>query len=397
MQHVLNVSLKPIEYLYGEPTIRWKKQEVLSSGRVIGKPIANQAKQEWMKTRKNKYQRDKRGHIIEDKQGKQADKGKGKAKLEEISTKNKFNALEVEEVPNPILQITEGKGEENTNDNKKEQGEKQSKRVQEKESEFKPGMSSPNPNATGSRVTDEKNNSNPAGEGIQEELIHVKKEAVDRVLEIEKTGNHNTTGIHSTPPKVNPSSLKTWVDDNSSSMMMKAWNSIGGGQGEFKAAGNPNGLAQTSLSNKKANGAVNPSKTWEILAFVDGVPVYALEKGLDEGVPIEFRKDTVCQYQQTVHGKDVDLNGTITSGSLTTVNPNLGFVYELQFRMMRENLGNMERTSNLIEAALTPYEPVEQPIVTRELGELGVTACGMRINNWITNADPNQCAIKDSK
>ncbi|OIT05383.1 hypothetical protein A4A49_65159, partial [Nicotiana attenuata] len=31
MQHATNVALKPIEYLHGEPIVRWKKQEVRQS------------------------------------------------------------------------------------------------------------------------------------------------------------------------------------------------------------------------------------------------------------------------------------------------------------------------------------------------------------------------------
>lgn len=102
--------------------------KVLSSGRVVGKPSVSQAKQEWMQARKNKYQRDKKGHIIDDKQGKEGDKGKGKTKLEEVTTRNKFNELEVEEVTNPPLQITEGKGDDQFSGNKKEQKEKNNPR-----------------------------------------------------------------------------------------------------------------------------------------------------------------------------------------------------------------------------------------------------------------------------
>ncbi|OIT05236.1 hypothetical protein A4A49_01709 [Nicotiana attenuata] len=169
---------------------------------------------------------------------------------------------------------------------------------------------------------------------------------------------------------VNPSSCQIRVEDNSSSMMKQAEISIVRGQGTSKETGNQDGSAQASLSKRKGNGTVNPSKTGEILAFVDGVPVYSLEKGLDGNVPTEVRKESVCQEQQTVHGKEVDPNGTVTSGCIATVNPNLGSVYELQFKLMQENLGNLERTSEPHEVALTPYEPTEQAIVAREFGDL---------------------------
>ncbi|OIT30573.1 hypothetical protein A4A49_12600 [Nicotiana attenuata] len=74
-----------------------------------------------MQARKNKYQRDNRGHIIDDTQGKKADKVMGKAKVDAVATKNKFAALELEEVDQPTLRITEGKGEDKGNDKKKAQ------------------------------------------------------------------------------------------------------------------------------------------------------------------------------------------------------------------------------------------------------------------------------------
>ncbi|XP_070039211.1 uncharacterized protein [Nicotiana tomentosiformis] len=109
-----------------------------------------------MQARKNKYQRDNRGNIVDNKQGNEADKGKGKAKVEEVATKNKFNALEVEEVHQPTLQMTEGKGEDHNNGKKKEHGEKQAKKGQEKEKEV----------------------------NTQQEHKRVKKEAVEKFLKM---------------------------------------------------------------------------------------------------------------------------------------------------------------------------------------------------------------------
>lgn len=47
------------------------------------------------------------------------------------------------------------------------------------------------------------------------------------------------------------------------------------------------------------------------MAYVDGVPVDALINEQVRDVKMEVEKDKVCQDQQTVHGKDVDLNGTV--------------------------------------------------------------------------------------
>ncbi|OIS95873.1 hypothetical protein A4A49_00859 [Nicotiana attenuata] len=388
--------------------------KVLASGKVVAKPNTNHAKQEWMQARKNKYQRDKRGYIIEENQGKEVNKGKGKAKFEEIATKTKFNALEVEEVQNPILQITEGKGEDHNNGRKGVQTESQHKKVQEKLTDGKGEKLNLNPNASGNGT-------------IENELKRVKKEAVENVLENSPNPNESLKGGHelvrSTAPMeervnkestivwvhrrfgankeelrqlnvptnhscqdissqtygdsgqgeegnevnsvkllwnaeveamddqkgamkamedkekrdssqvkktgktvdstVNPSGTQTRVDCNLSSMNSNLEKPIGGDRGALKEAGNQDGSGQGSLSKKKGNGTVNPSKTVEILAFVDGVPVYCLEKGLDDNVPTEVRKEKVCQEQQTDHGNVPDPNGAVKTGCCATVTPDL--------------------------------------------------------------------------
>ncbi|OIT08875.1 hypothetical protein A4A49_44670, partial [Nicotiana attenuata] len=102
--------------------------KVLSSGKVLGNPTANHAKQEWMQTRRNKYQRDRRGYIIEEVKEKGDNKGKGKINEGTVVSNNKFRALEVEdatleveEITEPILTIEEGKVENNGKNKGKEQ------------------------------------------------------------------------------------------------------------------------------------------------------------------------------------------------------------------------------------------------------------------------------------
>ncbi|OIT40507.1 hypothetical protein A4A49_06360 [Nicotiana attenuata] len=279
-------------------------------------------------------------------------------------------------------------------------------------------------------VVGKEGNPNPAGEEIQEELKHVKKEAVEKVLENQNNGNPTPNGIQSSAPKgdqelvkanstipsdqrtdegankestidwvhrrqledfnevnsakalwsdevefmkdqlgttkatldkvkrdnnqlqksgnpeeatVNPSSPKTRADCNSSSMMQQSRKSIGSGKGLSKEAGNQSGSGQLSLSKKKGNGTVNPSKIGEMLAFVDGVPMYALEKGLNGGVHMKAREDTVGSYQQTGHGKEGDPNGTDVVSSI------------------KQNKGNEQAK-----------EQFEQAIVPRAAGEVEV-------------------------
>lgn len=64
--------------------------KVLTSGKVLGKPIPNPARQEWMQKRKIRYQRDKNSHIIDN--GKEKEDGKFKEKIIEdvVETKRKL-------------------------------------------------------------------------------------------------------------------------------------------------------------------------------------------------------------------------------------------------------------------------------------------------------------------
>lgn len=88
--------------------------KVLLSGKVLGKLIANPTRQEWMQVRRSKYQRDNRGHIIGTTKEKETDNGKGKNKVKAVSTRNKFDALKVEEIDPPMVRITDGKGDNNS-------------------------------------------------------------------------------------------------------------------------------------------------------------------------------------------------------------------------------------------------------------------------------------------
>lgn len=66
-----------------------------------------------MQWRKNKYQRNKKGYIIDNAKGKEDDKLKGKTNEEAVANKNSFDVFEVDEAGQPILRITNGKEEYN--------------------------------------------------------------------------------------------------------------------------------------------------------------------------------------------------------------------------------------------------------------------------------------------
>lgn len=89
---------------FNEPVVdKWKEKEVvgttaastkvLSSGKVAGKILTNPGKQEWVQRRQSKYQSDKRGHIIDNANGKEMTNVTGKANGNVISTNNVFDAL----------------------------------------------------------------------------------------------------------------------------------------------------------------------------------------------------------------------------------------------------------------------------------------------------------------
>ncbi|OIS99687.1 hypothetical protein A4A49_25797 [Nicotiana attenuata] len=236
------------------------------------------------------------GHTVDNKQGKEADKGKGKAKLEEVATKNKFNALEVEEAHQPILQITEGKGEDLSNGKKKEHGENQSKKGYEKEKEGNTGASSPNPNS-GVRVGKDAN-TKPVGEDNQQELKHVKKEAVEKVLKDQHNGNLAKANPivpsdQSTDEKTNKESTIDWVhrrfgtrkEELRQLNVTKNQSCQDMSSQTFADSGQLENLDE--INSRKAGG----SDAIEILAYVDSVSMYALENKLDDNVKV--RDDTV--------------------------------------------------------------------------------------------------------
>lgn len=86
-----------------------------------------------MQSRKNKYERDRRGHIIDNTKEKETNKGKGKSMKEAVVSKNKFNVLEVEDNAQPILRIMDGKFDGNDKNDVKEQASKGANKAQQLE------------------------------------------------------------------------------------------------------------------------------------------------------------------------------------------------------------------------------------------------------------------------
>ncbi|OIT32158.1 hypothetical protein A4A49_57677, partial [Nicotiana attenuata] len=284
--------------------------------------------------RKNKYQHDKRGYIIENTKEKDPNNGKGKAKFEAVTTKNKFNALEVEAPP--MLMITDGKGNNSNNEQHKKQQEDKSKKDQEREQE---GTLSPKPSGTGidmaarcvkkeaGDAANKENNMKPIQTGIQSPGVKGTRElakssssipieaGIDEGVNKESTNEwmHRRFGSLALAT-VNPRNSKTRVDDHSSSKVKEAYPPARDDRGTSKEAGNHVVSATAPLTKKQANGTVNPKNSSEILATVDGVPVYALRRDHVGDVNMEILKDTVGSDYQKVDENGGDLNGTVFSG-----------------------------------------------------------------------------------
>ncbi|OIT19689.1 hypothetical protein A4A49_40903 [Nicotiana attenuata] len=291
-----------------------------------------------MQARKNKYQRDKRGYIIDNTKEKEPNNGKGKAKVEVLTTKNTFNALEVEEIAPPTLMITDGKGNNSNNEQHKKQEGDKSKKDQEREQE---GTLSPKP--TGIRIdmaarhvkkeafetANKENNMKPIQTRIQspgvkgtQELAKASspipiKAWIDEGVNKESTIEwvHRRFGSLALTI-VNPRNSRTKVDDHSSSKVKEAVPPAGDDRGTSKEAGNHGGSATAPLAKKQANGTVNPRNSGEILATVDGVLVYSLRRDHVGDVNIEVLKDTMGLDHRTVDEKGGDLNGTVFLGIL---------------------------------------------------------------------------------
>ncbi|XP_070046536.1 uncharacterized protein [Nicotiana tomentosiformis] len=195
-----------------------------------------------MRARKNKYQRDKRGYIIDNTKEKEPSNGKGKAKVEAVTAKNKFNALEVEEIAPPTLRIPDGKRDNSNNEkHKKQQRDKYNKDQEKKQVNNKENSSSPkgtgnisaakggNPNPNDSRIRVEdhgKDNQEGTlhpktiGTGIGMAARRVKKEAVEAT---NKENNVKPSQIGTQSPDVkgnkelakasSPSSIEVGIDE----------------------------------------------------------------------------------------------------------------------------------------------------------------------------------------
>ncbi|OIT24585.1 hypothetical protein A4A49_63441, partial [Nicotiana attenuata] len=161
-------------------------------------------------------QRDRSGHIIDNPKEKEDGKNKGKVTEGAVAVKNKFDALQVEELDQTMLRITDGKGEYKVNGKKKEQGDNQAKKVKEKEKEKEKvhitGNSSTNPKSNGIRLAGKEGIPNPIGGGIQkiEELRRAKKEAVEKIQSKEKENAPNPINYGIEEDNMKDSTLE-WV------------------------------------------------------------------------------------------------------------------------------------------------------------------------------------------
>lgn len=145
----------------------------------------------------------------------------------------------------------------------------------------------------------------------------------------------------------------------------------------------PGGSAVESSGKTNLNGIVNPRGTVQVFDKTSGDPVDILGNDQVGNVTMEVLKDTMREKQQTAISNTSDLNGTVTSGQAATVNPNLGNVYELQFRMMHKDVGALEQNVKVIdEANMMSKGQNEKAIVPKAVGviESLPMACALGTN-----------------
>ncbi|OIT37141.1 hypothetical protein A4A49_01016 [Nicotiana attenuata] len=217
-----------------------------------------------MQARRNKYKQDNRGHIIENTKEKEADNGKGENKIEAVATENKFDVLEVEEIDQPTLRITYGKGDDNVKDKVKQQLDKGSQELREKEHLKKVDESTLNPKKTGNSI----------GESVKE------------------------------------------LEKSKDSIIIPKEQSIiqaGGNRGPTKEVRNRGGSYTAASTKKQSNETVNSRSVEVVLVNVGDVPVEVSRNNQARVVNVDILENTVGLELHTVGGKAGDSNGTIIS------------------------------------------------------------------------------------
>ncbi|OIS95845.1 hypothetical protein A4A49_21984 [Nicotiana attenuata] len=113
----------------------------------------------------------------------------------------------------------------------------------------------------------------------------------------------------------------------------------GGASGEPKECNSSGKSAEDDLANAQANATVNPRGTVGVLATVEGVLVEISGDDQLENVPTKVFNDTVWLDKETVDRELGDLSGTVFPVLSATVNPSLGSIDDLQFKMLEHSLG----------------------------------------------------------
>ncbi|OIT34769.1 hypothetical protein A4A49_14090 [Nicotiana attenuata] len=143
------------------------------------------------------------------------------------------------------------------------------------------------------------------------------------------TSQTQKTGI-TEDATVNPSSSKTRVEENLNSVMDQDGKQIGDGKGASREAGNLCRPDQTAQSKIEGDGTVTSDKA-------------GLKKGPNEDVLMKVIDETMRLEQQTGRGKKGESNGTVIPVQATTVNPRLGNVYGMQFKLIQAAITTIEQ------------------------------------------------------
>ncbi|OIS98446.1 hypothetical protein A4A49_04399 [Nicotiana attenuata] len=139
------------------------------------------------------------------------------------------------------------------------------------------------------------------------------------------------------------------VEDYQGSNKKQAILPVGAVKVSQKEAKITGGSVVEASAKKKANGTVNPSGTGQGFATFGGDLMEIPCVGKLDNVHVEVLGDTVGSHTKTTEGKATETNGTVVPALAARVNPTLGFVYDLQFKVMQEALVVMEQSSKVLK------------------------------------------------
>ncbi|OIT00903.1 hypothetical protein A4A49_23935 [Nicotiana attenuata] len=395
--------------------------KILTSGKILGKPVPNATRNEWMQRRKNKYQSDSRCYIIkeagngdvansqelkemngEELTGKSDDVGKEKS-IARVQTSNMFELLEKCKVE-VHKQIKKEEVDKVLNKEKVEA--KANPTRTRKGTPNKAGMQNPTnqmPSPSDVRIgIEEANKKESTIEWVHRRFGTSKEE----LREMNVTLNHSCHEIPSQTyddSKGNEANIEAssgrmlWSDEAEIMEVGKTTNNSTKSKEErgimlekVAATITPLSTVNPIISETRVEGGERDNKSLTNLMIEGGEGMNKeLVKKLDQLEKPQLREN---QWNR----KTTDFNGTVKSRQLATEisgNPNIGDVYTLQFNAIQEAMRAKELNARVLkEATDRAHDQIELPVNTG-ISETGHSNKAIQIAT-LTIDDPRLLAGK---